>query len=141
MDIQIRVKQLGKRKPVIENKIIDVPELQSETTLKVFLEKIVAQQVKTFNERIDNPEIINFLLPNELETLVSKGKVDFKDTYNSKKAVIKEAQEIALLAFEDGLYKVFIDDHEIEQLEETIQFTENKIFTFIRLTFLSGGYY
>ncbi|CAM1371659.1 hypothetical protein [Tenacibaculum xiamenense] len=141
MNIQIRVKQLGKRKPIIENKTLDIPKLNSGSTLKIFLERVVEQQVNTFNSRIDNPEVLNFLLPNQLDTMVSEGKVDFKESYNSEKAKVNEAQEVALLAFKDGIYKVFLDDDELENLDDTLEFTEKNTFTFIRLTFLAGGYY
>ncbi|SEC77273.1 hypothetical protein SAMN04489761_3534 [Tenacibaculum sp. MAR_2009_124] len=141
MNIQIQVKQLGKRKPIIENKMLDVPDLYSGTSLQIFLETIVKQQVMAFNSRVENPEVINFLLPKELETMVLEGKVGFKDTYNFEVAKVKEAQEVALLAFKDGLYKVFLDNNELEDLEDIIEFTEENTFTFIRLTFLAGGYY
>ena len=133
MNIKIRVKQLGKRKPIIENKTLDIAKLSSGSTLKNFLERVVEQQVNTFNSKIDNPEVINFLLPGQLDAMVSDGKVDFKELYNSDKAKVNEAQETALLAFKDGLYKVFLDDYELEKLDDTFDFTEENMFLALSL--------
>lgn len=141
MNIQIRVKQLGKRKWIITPTILHIPELTTGVTLQKFLELVITQQAGAFNAKIDSPQIVNFLLPEELEKKASTGKVGFQENYNQQKANITGAVELALTAFKDGLYKVYLDDTELEQLEEVVEFSEQSTFTFIRLTFLSGGYY
>jgi len=141
MTIHISLKQLGKRKPVIETVQVAIPELQSGVSLQRFLELVVAQQVNAFNTRVEQPELIHFLLKDEVNTLATQGKVSFGDKYNAQQVKLETAQQNAILAFKDGLYKVFLDDNEIEDLNQIISFTEESKFTFIRLTFLSGGFY
>ncbi|NJA19249.1 hypothetical protein GSQ29_02600, partial [Clostridioides difficile] len=44
----------------------------------------------------------------------------------------------ALQAFEDGIYKVLINEDVIEKLDSSINLKSGDIFTFIRLTLLAG---
>ena len=40
--------------------------------------------------------------------------------------------------FEDGLFRVFLGDRELENLDEKVEFAEGNEITFIRLTMLAG---
>ena len=42
------------------------------------------------------------------------------------------------MAFNDGLFRIFLNDNELSSLEEKIKLQENDKLTFIRLTMLSG---
>ena len=66
------------------------------------------------------------------------GKVGFGNIYNEKKADVSRAQENVIMAFEDGLVRVFIGDCEQEKLDDNIDLKEGDVLTFIRLTFLAG---
>ena len=44
----------------------------------------------------------------------------------------------AIQSFEDGIYRIFLDDRALEQLEEKILLTEGSSLTFVRLTMLAG---
>ena len=58
--------------------------------------------------------------------------------YGGKPADIVKAQENAIQCFEDGIYRIFMDDKPLEELDEDIQVTEEQVFTFVRLTMLAG---
>lgn len=139
MKITVSVKQLGKRKPSIEKQSLEVSNLSSPCSLEDILKAVVAQQVETFNERTTQPKIVSFLVSEDIQEALEHGKVSFGDTYNKQKANQEEAQDNALLAFKDGLFKVFLNEQEVETLSQEITFTSQDIFTFIRLTFLSGN--
>ena len=49
-----------------------------------------------------------------------------------------KAKENALQSFEDGLYRIFIGDNEIEGLNTAITLNEGDTLTFIKLTMLAG---
>lgn len=139
MKITVSVKQLGKRKPSIEKQSLEISNLDSPCSLVDFLKAVVAQQLATFTNRVTNPEIIPFLLPEEINQHLVRGKVSFGDQYNAQTVNLETAQETALLAFKDGLFKVFCNDKEVDSLSSKFSFTSEDIFTFIRLTFLSGN--
>ena len=139
MEIRVAVKQLGKRKPSIAQQILEVPQLASPCQLNDVVKAIVSQQVEAFNERITQPKIVSFLLSAEIQEALEAGKVSFGDTYNQQTVSIEKAQDDALLAYKDGLFKVFLNEDEICELTQELSFTSQDIFTFIRLTFLSGN--
>ena len=53
-------------------------------------------------------------------------------------AVEEKALENTIQCFEDGIFRVFAEDTELTALEEAIPWKDDLIFTFIRLTMLSG---
>ena len=52
---------------------------------------------------------------------------------------VDEAIAVALQAFEDGLYFVFVDDVQQNQLDSEVFLNVNSKVMFLRLTALAGG--
>ena len=50
-----------------------------------------------------------------------------------------EAIDTAILAFEDGIYFVFLDDEKIEKIDDLIEVNNDSELMFLRLTMLAGG--
>ena len=132
----VQIKQIGKRKPVIEKESLQIPE--SITTLRALLEHIVRERVAAFNEKNEEGDWSKYLTGFDLATTAESGKVGFDAKYNAQKQDVGKAVEMALLAFEDGLFRVFFDDNELESLDDVVDFQENGLLTFVRLTMLSG---
>jgi hypothetical protein len=132
----VQIKQIGKRKPVIEKESLEIPE--SIATLRALLEHIVCERIATFNEKNEEGDWTRYLTGFDLATTAESGKVGFDTRYNVKKQDVGKAVEAALLAFEDGLFRVFLDDNELESLGDTVDFPKNCLLTFVRLTMLSG---
>ena len=141
MKIKISVKQLGKKRPIITQKIIEIESLPSSPNLVHLIQAVVKQQVSTFNQKLEDKSLVPFLLKAAIEEKTKTGKVGFGSIYNDKKADEQAAIDNALLAFQDGIYCVFIDDNQIEQLNQPILLQPNSILTFVRLTFLAGSYW
>ncbi|KUO70710.1 MAG: hypothetical protein APF81_26025 [Desulfosporosinus sp. BRH_c37] len=53
-------------------------------------------------------------------------------------ANVTKAIATALLAFQDGIYRVFIGDNEVAELDEKLSLKEGEVLTFIRFTMLAG---
>ena len=66
------------------------------------------------------------------------GKFAFGVHYNEKAPSLREAEDIAVVAFGDGLVRIFIGEDELTELDGELNITEGEVFTFIRLTMLSG---
>ena len=73
--------------------------------------------------------------------MVIAGKVSFGFKYRDVEIDRKNAENVALLAFKDGLFAVFINDNEIESLDNHLDLKKDDIVTFIRFTMLTGRYY
>lgn len=144
MEIKVTVKQLGKKHPVLSEKILEIAHEESEISLANLLKLIVQQQVEVFNAKpfeLEDEDYSKIPQENYLNILTDTGKVGFGSIYNQKKANLEQAQENAIQAFEDGMFTVFYNEEQIENLNQMIDLSLNYTFTFIRLTFLAGSYW
>jgi len=135
MKALVTIKAAGQKKHLASIPL-DVPE--SPLTLRQFVEQIVADNVKAFNAKKVDSDLVRYLTQDAIDEQALTGKVGFDRRYGSREADARESVEAALLAYADGLYRVFVDDREITGLDETIQFHEASTVTFIRLTLLSS---
>lgn len=144
MEIKVSVKQLGRKHPVLSEQKIDIAHNENTISLKNLLQIIVRQQVEAFNAKsfeLEDEDYTKIPQENYLNILTDTGKVGFGSIYNDKKANLEKAQENAIQAFEDGMFAVFYNDEQLENLTQTIDLSTNHSFTFIRLTFLAGSYW
>ena len=135
MEIFVQVKSIGKRKPVFEAKPYQVA---APRTLRDLLLEICRIEVENYNRKTPEQPLLSFLTQEEIDDQTQNGKVGFGTIYNDKKADIAKAQENVIMAFEDGLVRVFIGDRELEKLDDETDLKEGDVLTFIRLTFLAG---
>ena len=131
MRVYIQVKQLGKRKCSIEKIPIDFPV--PPVNVQGLIEAIVSWQVCEYNERLQQSEVLKYLTQEEVENKTASGKVGFAVNYNGKPAITN-----ALQSYEDGIFRIFMDDAEAGDLSSPIQLKEESTLTFIRLAMLSG---
>lgn len=149
MQLTINVKQLGKKRPVVAEHVLTIDDLPPNPTLDDLITHVVRQQVQAYNAKRqqrggnqlkesqqEENQLLNTLIIREKS---DSGKIGFGDIYNDKPADENTAIETALLAFTDGLYCVFIDEEQIEQLDSPITIDETHVVSFVRLTFLSGS--
>lgn len=144
MNISISVKQLGRKHPILQEKIISLDNTTSIVTVRTFLELIVKNQVELFHAssfEFEDEDKIHLPKENYLPILTDTGKVGFGALYNHNKVDLAKAQENAIVAFEDGLYAVFFGEDQLETLSQEIDLSKNNPITFIRLTFLAGSYW
>ncbi|MGO4532686.1 hypothetical protein AB4Z30_26685 [Paenibacillus sp. 2TAF8] len=136
MKLWITVKSLGKRKPALAKQAVELPE--TTRTLRLLIENMVEQQVQSFRERKDAAAMLVYLMPEEIDAQGAKGKVGFGTVHGEGIPNLGEAKEAAILAYEDGLYKVFLNDEELAELDEEISIKDGAYVTFIRFTMLAG---
>jgi hypothetical protein len=141
MNITYSIKQLGKKHPIISNKSIQIEDIGSSVPLRVLLTAVIQQQVGLYNTKEPEKSIINYLMPDEVEEQSKTGKVGFSIIYNENKVDPETAVKNALQAFEDGIYCVFIDDQQIDKLDDILNILPESVFSFIRLSFLAGSYW
>lgn len=134
--IHVRMKKLGKQRPKELAPVPFVLERKPET-VRELLTELVTLGVRDYNARKDEGQILPFLTKEEIADQAARGKIAF-GMRNGEDACEADAIANAILCFEDGIYRVFADETELTTLEEAIPWTENTVFTFIRLTMLSG---
>ena len=134
--LYVRIKQVGKRKPLIEDQPLTVPV--TVDTFRSLLEYIVRLRVKAFNERSETGDWTKYLTDFNLDATAETGKVGFDAVYNDRKQDADKAVDTAILAFQDGLFRVFQGDEELESLDTPLNLRDGNELTFIRLTMLAG---
>ncbi|MZQ80693.1 hypothetical protein GQF01_00800 [Paenibacillus sp. 5J-6] len=136
MRIYFTVKSVGKRKPFLTKKEYILSSAPS--TLRELITEIVAHHVREYKERAEESQLIAFLSEEEISTKATQGKVGFGSKYDDRQANEEASIQTALLAFEDGLYRVFLHEEEVSELSSKIDFQDGDDITFIKFTMLSG---
>lgn len=136
MQIYIYVKQLGKRRNVVDKKTIQLDKTPDNTA--ALIAGIVALQVREYNQRLEQCELLNYLTDEDIQIKAATGKINFGVNYNEMPGDMEKAIRNALQSFEDGIFRVFVDGKELESLEESVMLKEGSELTFVRLTMLAG---
>lgn len=134
-ELTLRLKRLGKKRMhTVPYRISDEVK-----TLSDLINACVAAEVARFNASREESKLLPFLSPAEIQKQSEAGKVAFGDVANRDKADPDQATAVALQAWQDGLFIVFIDDDEIKTLDQELPIAEGSVITFMRLTFLTGA--
>lgn len=136
MKIRVNLKSIGKRKQSVEPVIYEIQGTPG--TVRELILAVTQTGVREYNERMESSELLRYLTKEEIEDQAQAGKIAFGVNYGEKKAQLSEAQENAIQCFEDGIYRIFLDEEPLEDLETEISITEENVFTFVRLTMLAG---
>lgn len=112
---------------------------------------LVDDNINTLNDLIIdlcNTEITKYenkefkvLSQEDIDWMVNIGKISFGFKYRDDENVDRnEAFDNALVAFNEGLYRVFINEVEIDSLDCVINLKEDDEVSLIRLTMMTGRY-
>lgn len=134
--IYVRMKKAGKPKKDAPAAVELELEKQPETTEEL-INALAVKGVREYNERKDEGQMLAYLTREEISQKALAGKVAF-GLRGGSDADEKQAVENALQCFEDGIFRVFAGEEELTGLKQRIPWTEGMVFTFIRLTMLSG---
>lgn len=135
--LNLRLKRLGKKR------FRNLPyRLEVEIgSLRGLITACVRKEVERFNASREEPEVLPFLGPGAIEAQSKDGKVAFGRVANPEKADAEKATTVALQAWEDGMYAVFLGDDEVRGLDAPLLLPDGTEVTFIRLTFLTGTFW
>lgn len=136
MNVWVTVKSLGKRKPALAKQATELPETTG--TLRQLISNMVTLQIQALEDKKSQVEWLAYLMPEEIESQGVAGKVGFGAVNNEVIPELQQAIETAVLAHEDGLYKVFVNEEEVHQLDEPLTLREGDELVFIRFTMLAG---
>lgn len=136
MKVYVNVKNAGSRKNFITEEEVFLENVP--LTLRALIEGIVTKNVEEFNKNTEKERLVDYLTKEDIEAKAKIGKVSFGSIYNDSKENLDKALAAAFLAYEDGIYKVFIGDNEAGNLDEPIGLNEGDILTFIKFTMLAG---
>lgn len=137
MKVKVNLKQIGQRKQKITPVDFEYPT--PPQTVRELIELTVQSCVNDYNERVraglDSAKPLD---REQISDMAEIGKVAFGINYGEKEQDLDKAKENALQAFEDGLYRIFSNDNELEGLDTETDIKEGDTLTFIKLTMLAG---
>ena len=134
MKIIINVKGLSRKKVIHQEEV----ELKNKiSTTKDLITELVKINVEKFNKKIDDKDILSIMTNEHIAEAARIGKIG-DEVHGDKKANLEKALDTAYLAFEDGLYCIFINDEQSKKLDDSLNLKDGDILTLIRLTMLAG---
>jgi len=135
MTVYIKIKALAKRKPIIA----DLPCIieGNSATSNDLIEHIVRKMVRDYNAKPIEEPLFPFLTDDKINDGAKIGKVGFAERKNESMQDEESAVENALMCFYDGIFKLFINDEEVE-INYEITLKEGDEITFIRIAMLAG---
>ena len=136
--IQIYVSQ--KHMCNITKKVKEYPFLLCETprTFRELIEESVKSCISAYKARATNAKNPTPLTDEQFDGMREIGKFAFGVHYNENEIDEAKAIQTAIDAVTDGLVRVFKSNDEITDLDAEIEISEGDVFTFVRLTMLSG---
>ena len=134
MDIYIIKKKLGSRKELGRHPVeID----ETVNTLGALLYILTLQgltEAQTLKE--------NYALSDsEIAAQVEEGRIRFAENYGKNNDTMAKAMERTKQAYDDGLFKVFINGEEVTEWNGPITLCQGTEVVFLRLTMLTGLYF
>ncbi len=141
--VRIEGKQFGRGgKALFPNFEMALPEdwQGGAVSLRDLLIGVVRAQVAAFQTRQDARTVLQALSAQQIADGAARGKINHGDFEGGAGAAdADEAVRAALLAFEDGLFFVFVDDEQKTELGETFAVGAGTRVMFLRLVALAGG--
>ena len=139
-------KTLGSKKRLFDDWSLPIPPNDDDgdggggLTLGQLIERIVREEVKSFQKRQHDRQFLRALSAEQIDAAAARGKIEMgASEVGIQKVDPDQAVGAALQAFEDGLYLVVIDEVEHRNLEQQVFLHPDSRITFIRLTMLTGG--
>ena len=137
--IKLEAKQIGRKNALVPSWQIELP-LPERVTLRDLLAMIVRSEVEAYNGRQRDAQFVRALTQSQLEAAAETGKISLGGREaEALFADAGEAVETAILAFQDGLYYVFLNDEQLEDLNAEIETKDGMSLMFLRLVALAGG--
>lgn len=132
----VETKLLGRRTP-FERKPLDLPA--QDHTLQSLLEALVRAELAAYNERQSGAGVLRVLTEKELQDGAATGRIQLAPQEQAATITPEEAIHTALQGFKDGLYYVFVDDEQLEELNAPVLLKPDSTLLLLRLTALVGG--
>jgi hypothetical protein len=120
---------------------VDIDVAEGRLRLGELVAAVVRAEVRAFQGRAEQRRFLRVLTEESLAEGLAGGAVRSGDPEGAPPADVDpdEAVATALLAFEDGLYKVLVDDEPVDDIDALVDLRPDTRLLFLRLVALTGG--
>jgi hypothetical protein len=129
----------GSRRAGTAEHPVDLDLPAGPVPLRRLLAAVVRAEVAAFQARAEQRSFVRVLTERSLAVAVEQGAVRTGGDDPAADVRPDDAVRTALLAFTDGLYHVFADDRQVEELDEVLEVRPGLRLLFLRLVPLAGG--
>lgn len=136
--MRIEAKIAGQRRELFTPYELEWP-VAKELTLRELIESVVRSEVDAFHTRQRERQLDRVLSPQQIELDRHTGKVDPGGQAGTGIVDAEQAVTTALEAFADGLFFLFVDGRQIDDLDAAVHVVPTSTLLFVRLTPLAGG--
>lgn len=140
--MRIVARQLGQKRSLYDEFSVPPPHDPRDgdrLRLRDIIAHVVRSEVAKFKDRVAARQFDRVLSARKIDDGRAQGKIDPAAQKKPQHVDSDEAVANALLAFEDGIYLVIIDEIERRDLDELIFLRDDSQLVFVRLTFLAGA--
>lgn len=124
--------------------VLDLPAGEP-VALKTLIASTVRAEVEAFRQRAEEQRFVRVLTERALADGARQGAI--RSGGGQERGVasgpaevnVEEAIAAALLAHEDGLYKVILDGEPVDNLDDAVELSPESKLLFLRLVALAGG--
>lgn len=143
VNILVDGKAIGQKRPLFTDWHVELPPVDESNggrlKLRDLIRYMVVKEVDAFKSRQEERKLARLMSRQEITQGVERGKVDPGERDLEQSVDKEDAIAVALQAFEDGLYFVFIDEVQQTNLNSEVFLKTNSKVVFLRLTALVGG--
>ncbi len=134
----VEARVVGRREQA-EVRRLDWPDAPTPATAGDLVDHVVACEVREFAERRSSRSLLRVLTEQELADGAATGRIAAEVRPTGPPPLLAEAVAVAREAFADGLFLLFVDDVEVEDLDAAVDVRPDLRVRFVRLVPLAGG--
>ena len=117
---------------------LDLP-VDRPVPLRTVVEAVVRAEVDAFRRRAEEQRFVRVLTDRAIADGLAQGSVRSGGSEAATAVDTDRAVAAALLAHQDGLYKVIVDDEPVHDLDASVRLHPDSHLLFLRLVALAGG--
>lgn len=133
----VEARAVGQRRRLVDPVVIEGHEPIG--SVRDLLEFVVHREVDLHNDRSRQHGLIRVLTPGQVAEGAAAGKVDPEAHLRQVPTDAGAAVATAVEAFSDGVFFVFVDGSQVQDLDSPIDVTSDTPVRFVRLVALAGG--
>jgi hypothetical protein len=136
--VRVRATVTGHRRRGVQEHDLALAMPPGPVRVRQLIEAAVAAEVAAYEARAGEASLVRVLTEKSLLGDLDRGAVRMGDAAAAEPVDLAAAVEAALLAFDDGIFKVFVGDREVED-SAPVGLADGAAVLFLRLVPLAGG--
>jgi hypothetical protein len=136
--VKVQAKVTGHRRRSGADHELALPLAPGPVSARQLIAAAVTAEVAAYEQRADEATLVRLLTERDLAEDLARGAVRMGDTERPLKVNVADAVATALLAFDDGIFKIFVGEHELDGFT-VVDVSDGADLLFLRLVPLAGG--